>query len=115
MKKTIAEYEKEITGLKLKVEDLGKKEKTGGREVYSHIVWADKMLTIVQGAKLETTTTYIGHVRRELPKIIKEKVGASHVNWTAFLQAIRDVDIDHIREGVDMWEKEQMEKDALKK
>ena len=115
VKKTTTEYEEEITGLKLKVEDLGKKEKTGGREVYSHIVWADKMLTIVQGAKLEATTTYIGHVRKELPKIIKEKVGANHVDWTAFLQAIRDVDVDHIREGVDMWEKEQIEKDALKK
>jgi hypothetical protein len=58
VKKTMEEYEEEITGLKLKMEDLGKKEKTAGREVYSHIVWADKMLTVIRGAKLETTTTY---------------------------------------------------------
>lgn len=37
-KNTMEEYEEEITGLKLKMEDLGKKEKTAGREVYSHIV-----------------------------------------------------------------------------
>ena len=58
-KKTTEEYEEEITGLRLKTEDLGKKEKTAGREVYSHIAWADKMATIVKGAKIETTTTYI--------------------------------------------------------
>ena len=53
-KKTTEEYEEEITGLRLKMEDLGKKEKTAGREVYSdsHIAWADKMTTIVKGAKI---------------------------------------------------------------
>ena len=115
VKKTAEEYEEEITGLKLKMEDLGKKEKTAGREVYSHIVWADKMLTIIRGAKLETTTTYIGHVRKDLPKLLREKVGAGHRDWTAFLKAIRDVDIDHIRDGVDIWKKEQEEQNTLKK
>lgn len=114
-KKTTEEYEEEITGSRLKMEDLGKKEKTAGREVYSHIVWADKMATIVKGAKIETTTTYIGHVRKELPKLLREKVGAGHTDWTAFLQAIRDIDIDHIRDGVDIWKKEQEEQLALKK
>jgi hypothetical protein len=114
-KKTTEEYEEEITGLRLKMEDLGKKEKTAGREVYSHIVWADKMATIVKGAKIETTTTYIGHVRKELPKLMREKVGGGHTDWTAFLQAVRDVDVDHIRDGVDIWKKEQEEQDVLKK
>ena len=76
VKKTTEEYEEEITGLRLKMDELGKKEKSGGREVYSHISWADKMATIVKGAKIETTTTYIGHVRKELPKLLREKVGA---------------------------------------
>jgi hypothetical protein len=114
-KKTKEEYEEEITGLKLKMEDLGKKEKTAGREVYSHIVWADKMGTIVKGAKIETTTTYIGHVRKELPRSLREKVGAGHTDWTAFLQAIRDVDVDHIRDEADIWRKEQEEKEGVKK
>jgi hypothetical protein len=114
-KKTTEEYEEEITGLRLKMEDLGKKEKTAGREVYSHIAWADKMTTIVKGAKIETTTTYIGQVRKELPKLLREKIGAGHADWTAFLQAVRDVDVDHIRDGVDIWKKEQDEQDTLRK
>jgi len=114
-KKTKEEYEEEITGLKMKMEDLGKKEKTAGREVYSHIVWADKMATIVKGAKIETTTTYIGHVRKELPKPLREKVGAGHNDWASFLKAVRDVDLDHIREGAETWRKEKDEQEALKK
>ena len=87
-KKTTEEYEEEITGLQLKTEDLGTKEKTAGREVYSHIAWADKMTTIIKGAKIETTMTYIGHIRKELPKILRENVGVGHADWTAFLQAV---------------------------
>jgi len=115
VKKTKEEYEEEITGTRLQMEDLGKKEKTAGRETYSHIIWADKMDTIVRGAKIEGTTTYIGHVRKELPKLLREKVGTGHADWTAFLQAVRNVDLDHIREGVDIWKKEQEEQLALKK
>lgn len=115
VKKTAEEYEEEIMSVRLKMEDLGKKEKLAGREVYSHIAWTDKMATIVRGAKLETTTTYIGHVRRELPKLLREKIGTGHTDWLAFLQAIRDVDVDHIRDGVDIWKKEQEEQETIKK
>ena len=62
VKKTKEEYEEEIMGLLLKMEDLGRKEKVMGREVHAHIAWADKMATIIRVAKLEATTTYIGHV-----------------------------------------------------
>ena len=115
VKKTTEEYEEEITGLQLKMEDLGKKEKIAGREVYAHIAWADKMGTIVRGAKLDTTSTYIGHVRKELPKLLREKVGAGHADWKAFLQAVRNVDLDHIRDGVSIWKKEQEEQETIKK
>ena len=114
-KKTKEEYEEEVTELRLKMEDLGKKEKTSGREIYSHIAWADKMATIVKGAKIEETTTYIGHVKKELPKPVREKVGTGYTDWATFLQAVRDVDIDHIKEGAERWKKEQDEKEALKR
>lgn len=114
-KKTTEEYEEEIQDLQLKMEDLGKKEKVAGREVYTHIAWADKMAAIIRGAKLENTTTYIGQIRKNLPTLLREKIGAGHTSWTVFLQAIRNVDINHIRDGVDIWKKEQAEQDAVKK
>lgn len=115
VKKTIEEYEEEITGLHLKMEDMGKKDKIAGRDVYSHIAWADKMAAVVKGAKLEDTTTYIGHVRKALPKLLREKVGAGHADWVEFLQAVRDIDVDYIRDGAEAWRKDQQEQETLKK
>lgn len=100
VKKTEEEYEDEIVGKILTTEELGKKEKIEGMEVYSHIAWADKLATIVKSAKLEKTTTHIRQVRRNLPEILGDKVGTGHADWTAFLQAIRDVDVDYIRDRV---------------
>lgn len=114
-KKTNEEYEEEVRGLELKMEELGKKEKIAGRDVYTHIAWAEKMGTIVRGAKLENTTTHIGHVRKNLPTLLREKLGAGHTNWTTFLKAVREMDIDHIRDGVDIWKKEQAKEEAVRK
>ena len=112
-KKTDEEYEDEILNRKLKDEDLGKKEKVAGREVYTHVAWADKMGTTIKGARLENTTTHIRQVRRDLPTIMREKIGTGHADWKAFLQAVRDVDVDYIRDGVDLRNKELERKRAI--
>ena len=110
-KKTDDEYEDEITGRKLKTEDLGKKEKIAGREVYTHIAWADKMTQSVKGARWEKTTNQLRQVRKELPTILREKVGTGHADWNAFLKAVRDVDVEYIRDSIDIKNKEQAELD----
>jgi hypothetical protein len=115
VKKTAEEYEEEIESQKLKTEDLAKKETVAGREVYSHIAWADRMGTIVKGAKLENSTTYVRQVRKELPDILKEKIGTGHADWTTFLQAVRDVDIDYIRDSMVTWNKEQADQKAMER
>jgi hypothetical protein len=79
------------------------------------LAWADDMEAAVKGAKLETTTTYIGHVQKELPRLLREKVGTGHADWGAFLQAVQDIDTDHIRDGVDTWKKDQEVQDTIRK
>ncbi|KAF8804349.1 hypothetical protein BYT27DRAFT_7225408 [Phlegmacium glaucopus] len=115
VKKTVKEYEEEILGQKIATEDLAKKEKIAGREVYSHIAWADKIAKSVKGAKLDKTTTYIRQVRKDLPNILREKIGMGHEDWDAFLQAVRDVNIDHIRDSMDIWNKMQAEQKAIER
>ncbi|KAF8804534.1 hypothetical protein BYT27DRAFT_7225232 [Phlegmacium glaucopus] len=115
VKKTVEEYEEEILGQKIATEDLAKKEKIAGREVYSHIAWADKIAKSVKGAKLDKTTTYIRQVRKDLPNILQEKIGTGHEDWDVFLQAVRDIDIDHIRDSMDIWNKMQAEQKAIER
>ena len=107
VKKTDEEYEDEIIGRKLSPEDLGKKEKVAGREVYTHIAWADKMATSIKGAKWEKTTNLLRQVRKDLPNVLREKVGTGHADWEEFLKAIRDVDVKDIRNTIDIRNKEQ--------
>ena len=107
VKKTDDEYKDEIMGRKLKAEDLGKKEKVEGREVYTHVAWADKMATSVKGAKWETTTNQLRQVRKNLPNILREKDGTGHTNWEEFLKAVRNVDVEYIRDSIDIKNKEQ--------
>src|SRR5277367_1565857 len=113
VKKTHEEYEAEIVEYKLKVEDLGKKETVAGREVYSHVAWADRMAIAAKGAKIDKTSTNIGQARKDLPTIIREKVGTGHADWDAFLQAVCDVDIDHIKDAMNIWNKSQAEQRAI--
>ena len=112
-KKTDEEHEDEIMDRKLEAEDLGKREKVAGREVYSHIAWADKIETIIKSAGLEKTTTHIRRVRMGLPTILREKVGTGHADWKAFLKAVREVDVDYIRDRVAIQNKDLELKKAL--
>ena len=114
-KKTAEEYEEEITEHKMKTVDLAKKEKVAGRDVYSHIAWADRMAIMVKGAKLQKTTTHIRQVRKNLPTILREKIGAGHADWDEFLKAVRDVDVDYIRDSMELWTKEQAEQKAMER
>jgi hypothetical protein len=113
VKKTEEEFEDEITSLKLKEEDLGKKETVAGLETYSHVAWTDAMAIIIKSAKLEKATTHIRQVRRELPDVLKEKVGTGHADWTAFLKAVRDVDVDYVKDHMDRLHKEAEKKKAM--
>ncbi|KAF5376231.1 hypothetical protein D9615_008561 [Tricholomella constricta] len=106
-RKTAMEYEEEILALQLKEEAMGLKETVAGREVYTHIAWADKMGALVTRAGHMAGSTYIGLVRRGLPGLIRERVIGTPTNWTAFLATVRAVDIDHIRDSAAELRKER--------
>ena len=107
VKKMEEEYEDKILNRKLKEEDLGKKEKVPGMDMYTHVAWADKMATSVRGAGLEMSHSHIRQVRKELPNILKEKIETGHASWNTFLQAVREVDIEYIKDAMDRKKKEQ--------
>ena len=64
------------------------------------MLFAEKILDLAKRAKIETTTSGLWSVRDELPEVLREKIPESQTSWTAFTQAIKDVDMGHIREGV---------------
>ena len=94
------ELERELGAMRIKTEELGKTEKYKGEDVYTHIVFAEKILDLAKRAKVEESTSGLWKVRDELPEILREKIAENQASWTVFAQAIRNVDMGHIREGV---------------
>ena len=98
--KTAPELERELGTMRITTEELGKTEKFRGEDVYTHTIFAEKILDLAKRAKVETSTSGLWNVRDELPEILREKIPEGQASWTAFAQAIKDVDMGHIREGV---------------
>ena len=98
--KTAQELERELGMMRIAAEELGKTEKFRGEEVYTHTIFAEKILDLAKRAKVEMSTSGLWNVRDELPEILREKIPENQTSWTAFAQAIKEVDMGHIREGV---------------
>ena len=95
-KKTETELERELCELWLKVEELGKMEKYQGEDVWSHVAFAEKALSLAKQAKISTGSNSIWKVCDELPEIIRHKVKETYANWNEFCGAIKEVEMSHM-------------------
>ena len=112
--KTSQELERELGAMRITMEELGKTEKYRGEDVYTHMIFAEKILNLAKRAKVETSTSGLWKVRDELPEVLQEKIPESQASWMDFTQAIKDVDMGHIRKGVRKY-KEKAASDAQMK
>ena len=97
--------------MRMTMEELGETEKYRGEDVYTHMIFAEKILDLAKRAKVEMSTSGLWSVRDELPEVLWEKIPEDQANWAAFAQAIKGVDMGHIREGVRKY-KEKAANDA---
>lgn len=112
-KKTGTDLERDLAAMRLKPGDLGKTEKFGGEEVWTHMVFADKALDLAKRAGIDNGSSSIWAVRDHLPDIIKEKVGESQTSWHSFCNAIKAVELGHIRDGVKKYKEMMAEKEVM--
>ncbi|KAJ7693139.1 hypothetical protein B0H17DRAFT_1199974 [Mycena rosella] len=115
VKQTAAEYGTELLKCKLTKEELGTKVKVADREVWAHHAWGTKMLRLALKAGVSATTTYIEQVRVELPGPLRTKIAKTHVNWPAFIKAVRDVDMVELELDMKDWREEKEQRDEVAK
>ena len=60
--KTAPELERELGAMRIRTEELGKTEKYRGEDVYTHMIFAEKILDLAKQAKIETSTSGLGSV-----------------------------------------------------
>jgi hypothetical protein len=82
--KTTPELERELGAMRMATDELGKVEKYRGEdsEVYTHMIFAEKILDIAKRAKVEKSTSGLWSVRDELPEILREKIPENQASWT---------------------------------
>jgi hypothetical protein len=68
--KTAPELERELGAMRITTEELGKTEKYRGEDVYTHMIFAEKILDLAKQAKIETTTSNLWSVRDGLPEVL---------------------------------------------
>jgi hypothetical protein len=105
--RTPQEYERELLGMKLKVEELDTTVMVGGSQVFTHVQYASRLLELAKLAGIATTASGIWQARDSMPEVIREKVSATQKDWTAFTDAIKGIDCVHIREGAAKAKKNQ--------
>ena len=101
MKKTKLELETELVEMKIRVEELGKMEKYRGKDIYTHVVFAEKILDLAKQAKIKKTTTLgLFTLKDNLLEVLHEKVSENQSSWIKFVNVIKTVELGHIKEGV---------------
>ena len=112
--KTAQDIERELLAMRLRAEDLGKTERYANDDVWTHVAFAQRTLDMARRADIATTTSNIWQVRDALPEVVREKVPEKQTDWTTFCDAIKKVDLGHIKEGARKYATEQQEKAQLR-
>lgn len=82
-------------------------------DVWSHIAFTEKVLSLAKQAKISMGSNSIWKVCDELPKIKCQKVKEMYANWNEFCGVIKEVEMSHIRDGVRKYQKEKEEKEKV--
>lgn len=98
--RTAQEWERELTRLRLTVDELNTTVKVGGVDVFTHVHFAGRLLDLANRAGIAATPSNIWQARDALPDVLREKVATTQTDWTTFTDAIKAVDRAYIREGV---------------
>lgn len=97
--KTPQDLERELLAMKLCMENLGKTEHYANNDVWTHVAIAQHALDLAKCASIATETSNIWQVRDALPKVVREKIPETQMDWTTFCDVIKKVEIGTSRKG----------------
>lgn len=112
--KTSQDLERELLAMRLRTETLGKTERYANDDVWTHVAFAQRALDLARRAGIAAGTSNIWQVRDALPEVVREKVPERQTDWSSFCDAIKQVDVSHIKEGARKHVAEQQEKARLR-
>ncbi|KAK6984430.1 hypothetical protein R3P38DRAFT_2576036 [Favolaschia claudopus] len=96
--KTAQDLAEEMMMLEMCEDELGRKLEVDGISTYEHVQWARKMRPL---CVKDTSGLLIPQVRKKLPRPVRNLVQGTFTDWTAFLQAIRNISITDLEDEIE--------------
>ncbi|KIK39080.1 hypothetical protein CY34DRAFT_89856 [Suillus luteus UH-Slu-Lm8-n1] len=102
VEKTGLDYQREILALRIDEEDLGTQVTVAGVLTWAHMQFRAKLQQLVAEAGSNETAGLVYQVRENMPTVIKELTTPGLADWTKFLDEIKNIDTNKLREKADV-------------
>jgi len=89
-----------LKGHILKEEELGKWQEEDGWDKLSHVIWANKIITLANDVP-DPAGLFIPEVHRLLPEVIHERIDSEFANWEDFTKAIKAISKSSIDDALE--------------
>lgn len=96
--KTGLDYQREILALRLAEDELGTQITIAGVPTWAHLQFSNKLQELVNEAGANATAGLVYQVCKNLPLVVKELTTPGLAEWKKFLEEIRDIDTNKLRE-----------------
>ncbi|KAF6757907.1 hypothetical protein DFP72DRAFT_1006179 [Ephemerocybe angulata] len=99
--RSVADCEEALLRKRLTTEELITQVKDADGDLeWAHVVMADELLELAEGAGFSRSENLIRTVIGNLPRALKEKVAGAYADWAAFTTALKNVDMAAILASV---------------
>ncbi|KAG2125442.1 hypothetical protein DEU56DRAFT_759259 [Suillus clintonianus] len=110
--KTGLDYQREILALRINEEEVGTQVTVAGVPTWAHLQFRVKMQQLVAEAGANETAGLVYQVRENLPTVIKELTTPGLADWTKFLDEIKSIDTNKLREKAEVAKKKKEKEKA---
>ncbi|KAJ6532120.1 hypothetical protein DFH09DRAFT_1408762 [Mycena vulgaris] len=83
------DWERILLDMRLSLEEVGTEVNVGGILVHAHVHFATKLVEVATLAGIASTPASVWIARKNLPEVLRTRVGEKHASWIAFADAIK--------------------------
>ncbi|KAG2749750.1 hypothetical protein P692DRAFT_201673939, partial [Suillus brevipes Sb2] len=110
--KTGLDYQREILALCLAEDEVGKQITVAGVPTWAHLQFHMQLQQLVNEAGANTTAGLVYQVQENLPTVVKELTTPGIADWVQFLNEIKALDTNKLREKAETARKKKEEEKA---
>ena len=95
---TSEEYQTELLALMMPESEIGTIKSMGGQKVWAHVKWAWEALELAMLAGIETESTLIWQVKKQLPMSVRKLLDDEYADWKTFTDAVKGLSTTKLRQ-----------------